>query len=314
MSFNPCRHIFGPVPSRRLGLSLGVDLIPHKVCSFDCIYCECGRTTRCTIHREDFFPGDEVLRELFRALDEVDALDYITFSGSGEPTLCRGLETLVDAIKSEFPSRRIALLTNSSLLHIPEVRASLKKIDVVLPSLDAATNDAFQSINRPHPGLGVDMIIDGLARLRRELRNQIWLEILFVRGMNDSPAELRALRRAVSKINPDRVQLNTIDRPPASRNALPVSPDEMEVIRDALDLPGTEIIAAFSGHRPSVQILDEIPDTILEALKRRPLTLEDLRSITGKSAAELNKFLRVLEEKNAIRRETRERGVFYRVV
>ena len=205
-------HLFGPVPSRRLGRSLGVDLVPRKTCPYDCIYCEVGPTTRQTITRLDY-QADEIMAELTAYLHQgPPPLDYITLAGSGEPTLNLGLGRIIRHLKA-LTGTPVAVLTNGALLYLPEVRDELQAADLVLPSLDAAREESFRAINRPLPDYPLSRLIEGLEAFRREYAGQIWLEILLLQGLNDSEADLEALRRALRILAPDKVQLNTAVRP-----------------------------------------------------------------------------------------------------
>ena len=227
----PPKYLFGPLNSRRLGLSLGVDIIPPKTCPLNCIYCEVGRTTRLTLLRKEYVPSDAVVREVHDALEGYPHLDHITFSGSGEPTLNSALGLMIAQIKNQT-AIPVAVLTNGVLLSEKDVRQDLMKADVVLPSLDAASIEAFHCINRPHPRLNLFRIIDGLIEFRQEYSGKIWLEILFVRGVNDSPQELERLKWAVEMILPDKVQIHTVSRPPAEIGLQPVTLQFLESARE----------------------------------------------------------------------------------
>ncbi len=204
-------HLFGPVHSRRLGRSLGIDLVPVKTCSFDCVYCECGHTTLETIKRQEFFQLREVLSELKDYLSQFPELDFITFSGSGEPTLSTSIGQVIRFLKKSFPSYRVAVLTNGSLLWRPDVRDDLLPADVVLPTLSSVFESTFRKIQRPASGIPVAQVLEGLERFRKEYIGEIWLEVFIIPGINTSQRELDGLRAAIERIRPDRVQLNTLD-------------------------------------------------------------------------------------------------------
>ena len=172
------RFIYGPVPSRRLGRSLGVSPIPRKTCTYSCVYCHLGPTTRLTVARESFFPKDEIYDEIASALPEADA-DYVTFSGDGEPTLCKDLGWLIRRCKADFDTP-VAVITNGSLLSLPEVREELREADLVMPSLDAGSAGVFRQINRPERSLEFDTVIEGLVAFRNEYPGLIWLEVMLV--------------------------------------------------------------------------------------------------------------------------------------
>ncbi len=269
-------HLFGPVNSRRLGLSLGVDLIPRKTCPFDCIYCEVGPTTRCTLTRLDYRP-EEILTELKEYFAGHPAPDFITLAGSGEPTLNLGLGRIIAGIK-RLTNAPVAVLTNGTLLHLPEVRRDLAAADVVLPSLDAATEETFQTINRPHSGLSLDLLLSGLKALRQNFPGQIWLEVMILKGFNDSETELAALKRAIGVISPDRVQLNTAVRPGVEDYARPLNQDEMEAVAVYLG-GGAEVIAASQSAATSASPCDDA--VLVEMLARRPMTAADVARALG---------------------------------
>ena len=218
-------YLFGPVLSRRLGLSMGVDLLPFKTCNLDCIYCELGRTTCLANCRDRFVQPDKVIREI-RAKKN-DGFDHLTFAGSGEPTLSADLGDLI-RISKEIVDTPVAVITNSTLFTSERVRKEVASADIVLPSLDAATQGTFKAINRPAPGLRIEDIIEGLRLFRKEFSGEIWLEVMLVKDVNDHEAEMIA--NAANSINPDRIQLNTVIRPPAE----PVLPLAWRICRKCL--------------------------------------------------------------------------------
>ncbi|MCX5891260.1 MAG: radical SAM protein [Deltaproteobacteria bacterium] len=272
-------HLFGPVPSRRLGRSLGVDLVPRKTCPFDCIYCEVGPTTNQTETRLEY-QADSILAELAAYLRQgPPELDYITLAGSGEPTLNLGLGRIIRRIKA-LTGVPVAVLTNGALLYLPEVRRELAAADLVLPSLDAAREETFRAINRPLPGYPLSRLIDGLEACRREYTGRIWLEILLLKGLNDSPEDLEALRRTLTHLAPDKVQLNTAVRPGVEDYARPLNLAEMGAISGYLaDGLEVEVIAAGNGAaKPAVACDDAV---LVEMLARRPMTAADLARVLG---------------------------------
>jgi wyosine [tRNA(Phe)-imidazoG37] synthetase (radical SAM superfamily) len=207
------KHIFGPVISRRLGKSLGIDLIPFKTCSLDCIYCECGKTNNLTIRRAEYVPTEEVIQELDNYLSTSPDLDYVTFSGSGEPTLHSGIGKIISFLKTNYPDYRIALLTNSTLLSDKDLLEEIKDLDLIIPSLDAVLEKTFSKINRPIASISVEDIINPLINLRDTFQGLIWLEIFIIPGVNDSREEIDKFKEIIKKINPDKIQLNSLDRP-----------------------------------------------------------------------------------------------------
>ena len=236
-------YLFGPVPSRRLGMSLGVDLVPKKVCSLDCVYCEVGKTTERSIDRKEYINSDCIKDELKHYFEHNPAPDYITITASGEPTLNLYLGEIIDFIKEAKPNMSIAVITNGTLLYDKKVRESLMKADLLLPSLDAATPAVFNKINRPAKGLTIESCIQGLISLGKEFKGIIWLEIFILPGYNDSETELNELKKAILQINPDSVQLNTLDRPGTVPNLRGATRDELQKIVDFWQMDKVEIIA-----------------------------------------------------------------------
>lgn len=207
------KYIFGPVNSRRLGKSQGIDLLPFKTCSLDCIYCECGWTTHKTLERREWVDTDVVLAELDEVLGASPDLDYVTFSGSGEPTLHSGIGRVIAHLKSRYPQYRVAVLTNGTLLGDAGVQTDLHAADLVVPSLDAATRKAFARVCRPVRGVHVESIIEGIAAFRQSYSGLLLLEMFIAPGINDGEAELAAFKAAALRIAPDAIQLNFLDRP-----------------------------------------------------------------------------------------------------
>ncbi|HQF86903.1 MAG TPA: radical SAM protein [Acidobacteriota bacterium] len=307
------RYLFGPVPSRRLGISLGVDLVPPKTCTMNCVYCECGPTTAFTIDRAEYVPTDGVLAELDDFLGRYPRPDFITFSGSGEPTLHSGLGRIASHLKARGAAP-VALLTNSSLLDRPDVRSEAAAADLILPSLDAVSDSAFQAINRPVAGIRSEAIIDGLAALREIFTGEIWLEIFMLAPLNTAPDELDRFRDAIRRIRPDRVQLNTLDRPGTEPWVRPVPLAELEAMIPRLGHPRVEVIARYRRRRDLAVFRPDLEHAILETIARRPCTAEDLAAGLGIRPAELNKYLDILETERRIRAEIQDRGIFYRTL
>jgi wyosine [tRNA(Phe)-imidazoG37] synthetase (radical SAM superfamily) len=292
------KYVFGPVPSRRLGFSLGVDLLPHKTCSFDCIYCELGPTTCRTLEPKDLFPPEAVLAELDDFLaTTVQEIDYLTISGSGEPTLHPELGYLIRSIKKKY-AQPLALITNGSLFFDPLILERVKEADLIIPSLDTVDPEAFQVINRPHPELRLQAIIEGLIHLGQLPGPRIWLEVLFLRGLNDQPAQIEALSRTIEQINPEKVQINTVVRPPVEAFAQALDYPALETIRGRLG-PRAEIIAP-----PTVKTdfqKEMLESEILGLVSRRPCTTEDLSRLTGLSRQRTLELLnRLLNEKKIV--------------
>ena len=307
------KYLFGPVPSRRLGMSLGVDLVPKKVCSLDCVYCEVGKTTKLTLERKEYIKVDRVKEDLTNYFNNNPDPDYITFSGSGEPTLNVFIDEILQFIKENKPNVPVAVLTNGTLLHDSNVRATLLKADLVLPSLDAATEEVFNKINRPAEGLNVDTCIQALIDFRKEFKGTMWLEIFILPGYNDSKNELAELKKAILKIQPDSVQLNTLDRPGTVSNLRGATREELQGVVDDWALDNVIIIAAAPERKQMKTYRSDIETAIVETIVRRPCTLDDLTKILGKHVNEVNKYLDVLEADGKIETVEQERGVFYQV-
>jgi wyosine [tRNA(Phe)-imidazoG37] synthetase (radical SAM superfamily) len=211
------KYVYGPVPSRRLGKSLGIDPIPSKTCNYQCIYCQLGKTTHFTNNRENFFPIKAIILEIKKAINEnKDLFDYITFVGSGEPTLYKDLKVLINKVK-ELSNRPICVITNGSLLYNEEVRETLMLADVILPSLDAGNEKLFIKINRPHPSIKFDEMIQGFIDFRNIYNGKFWIEVMLVEDVNDSKEELIEIKRIIDVIKPDRIDFNIPIRPPTEK-------------------------------------------------------------------------------------------------
>jgi wyosine [tRNA(Phe)-imidazoG37] synthetase (radical SAM superfamily) len=307
------KYIFGPVLSRRLGMSLGVDLVPHKICSLNCVYCECGPTTDLTIERKEYVSYDSVIKELESYLSANPAPDYITFSGAGEPTLNVRIGDVIKFIKNKHTEIPVAVLTNGSLFFKKEVREELLSANLVLPSLDAASDSVFQKINRPCQSLNFKEHLKGLQEFRKEYKGKIWLEVLILPGYNDSESELELLRGAFNKIHPDVIQLNTLDRPGAIENIRAATVNELQRIADFWGLENVVIVASPSGSKDKKTFRKDIGSAILETISRRPCTLDDLSMSLGLTLNEVNKYLKVLESNHKINKVMLSRGLFYQL-
>jgi len=305
------KYLFGPVPSRRLGMSLGVDLVPKKVCSLNCVYCEVGPTTKLTTQRMEYIPYKKIATELSDYFNSSPLPDYITFSGYGEPTLNSDIGKIIQFIKETRPGIPVAVLTNGTLLSKTEVRKELLHADLVLPSLDAATQEVFEKINVPASELNVGDHIQGLANFRKEFSGKIWLEIFIIPGYNDSASELTELRKAILKIKPDRIQLNTLDRPGRAEDLQPASIEKLNQIIDFWQLKNVEIIAKAPERKNLAAYRKDVESAILGTIARRPCTADDLAQILGTHINEINKYLETLESENKLRYVREERGVFY---
>lgn len=231
------KYIYGAVKSRRLGLSLGLSLTPYKVCDFDCIYCQLGKTEHPTMERKEHISITGILDELRLWIRNntgaAPALNYITISGSGEPTLNIKIGQLIEEVK-KITAIPVAVITNASLLGDKDVRAQLLGADLIVPSLDSVIPEIFEKIDRPHPDVNIEEIINGLIALRKEFRGKIWLEVMVVKGVNDKLPQVKKLKSVVDKINPDKIQLNSPVRTAVDKNVLPVDDKKLEKFREIL--------------------------------------------------------------------------------
>ncbi len=307
------KYLFGPVPSRRLGISLGVDLVPYKVCSLNCVYCEVGRTTSLTIERKEYIPINEVIEELQDYLNQKPELDFITFSGQGEPTLNSGLGKVINFIKDNYPEYKVAVITNGTLFSVKEVRNEVSRANVLLPSLDAVSELSFLKINRPNKYLNIDEIVTGLIRLREEFKGKIFLEIFFIPGLNDTNEELKLLKETTQKIKPDLVQLNTLDRPRTEDFVKSVTQKELLRIKDFFEPLPVEIIAKAKTRKQIKSFNKNIEEQILDTIIRRPCTDKDLSEILDIHLNELNKYLSELIDSGKITSNKQDRGLFFKI-
>lgn len=271
----PPKTVYGPVPSRRLGRSLGVSPIPHKACSYSCVYCQLGRTTRRTIRRQHFFPKHDIFAEIAAALPDSRA-DYVTFAGDGEPTLCKDLGWLVHRCKVDL-QMPVAVITNGSLLYRPDVRADVLEADVVMPSLDAGSAAVFKRINRPHQDLDFESIVEGLVAFRKEYRGLMRLEVMLVAGLNDSTDALNELKQALDRVGAQHVDLMVPIRPPAEAW---VKPPPLSRVRAARDMLGQgRVITNPEAGDFGVGKTAGPEEAILDICLRHPLREEQAQQI-----------------------------------
>ena len=278
MSNNTYKYLFGPVPSRRLGRSLGVDIIPLKTCTQNCIYCQLGKDAPPTLERAEYAPIADVLSELEQKIVSGLTADTITISGSGEPTLHSGLGDLIDGIHG-LTAIPVAVITNSTLLYRADVRADCAKADIVLPSLDAADAETFEAMNKPHPSLSFEELTVGLCRFSDEYTGKLWLEVFFCDGVNTTPAVIEKFHKLISRIKPDKVQINTAVRPVVHSTAARVNAEKLnEIARQLGD--HVEVIAEYS-RQTSQNEMQIGREAITDMLSRRPCSLEDICSGLG---------------------------------
>ena len=306
------KYVYGPVPSRRLGRSLGIDIVPFKVCSFDCIYCQLGRTTDKTTELKEYLSAEDALKGVAESLRTIkDPPDYISIAGSGEPTLNSAIGDIVSGIK-DMTDIPVAIITNGSLLYMPEVRKMCALADLVLPSLDGGSDESFRRINRPGEGVTLDLVVDGLVKFREEYSGQIWLEVFIVSGINDSDLEVEKLKKCIERIRPDKIQLNTSVRPTAEINVGAVCKARLEEIADMLG-DSCEVIADFLGADDHGEFKVK-KDDIVEMISRRPCTVEDIAKGLKTHRNDVIKYVEMLLSEGRIEKLIVEDSTFYRAL
>ncbi|NMB98658.1 MAG: radical SAM protein [Thermoanaerobaculaceae bacterium] len=305
------KYIYGPVPSRRLGKSLGVDLLPFKICSYDCIYCQLGKTKEKTILRKEYVPTSEVLKEIKRKISEKCEMDFITFAGSGEPTLHKNLKELILGIK-EMTKTPVAVLTNGSLFYLKEVSDALINADVVIPSLDAGSKKSFLKVNRPSPSVDFDKMCEGLINFSKIFKGSFLLEIMIVKGLNDSEEEIEKISSLANQMKIEKIQLNTVVRPPAELFAKPVSEEELNGLKKYFNAK-VEIIGSVEKIIEASLSLPgkDLENRIVELTKRRPVTLEDISAGLSVKIAEAAKAVTNLLNKKEIKEQIKESKSYY---
>jgi len=303
------KYLFGPVPSRRLGRSLGIDVTPFKRCSFDCVFCQLGCTTHLTTDRDEFVPFDAVCAEIENWLAEDGAADYITFAGSGDPTLYSRLGELIDFIKArtDIP---VIVLSNGTLLHQPDVREETARADIVKVSLSAWDDESFQTINRPAPGLTFEMLLAGERNFRSVFSGQLWLEVFLMEGVNAEPKQVQQIAEVVAKIHPDKIHLNTAVRPPAETMAKPVAVETLEALCGFF-IPRAEVIASFDA-APAAATGELSADELVCLIHRHPSTAAQLADLSGADVTAIQAALAPLVEGGNLQTEARDGDVYYK--
>lgn len=300
-------YVFGPVPSRRLGLSLGIDLIPAKTCTYDCLYCQVGRTTCKTLETKPFVPVREVLEELEHRLEKTRP-DTITLAGSGEPTLHSQIDKVIALIKG-MTDIKVALLTNGSLLGKEEIRNRILDVDIILPTISTGFEETFRAIHRPHTDLNLSMVIEGLRNLRQTYKGRIFMEVVLLSGFNDSDKEIEGIQGAIDEISPDKIQLNTVVRPPADSRAVSLDTQGLESIKDILG-EKTEIIADVPSKQQTGEY-DFLDGAVLEMIKRRPVRSVDIANILNMTLDEVEGLIKGLIIKGYVREQEHSGEIFY---
>ena len=303
------KYVFGPVHSRRLGLSLGVDPVQDKTCTLDCVYCQLGSTALKTFERGVYAPAEDVLDEVRSVIDSGKKIDYITFSGTGEPTLNVELGSMISEIKA-ISTVPIAVITNSTFIHLEDVRADLMQADLVIPSIDAVNQDVFKSINRPHADINLTQLLNGLETFSHAYTGKLWVEVMLVRGINDTGEELQALANYLNRLDCEKIQINTVTRPPAEANCAAVDNDVLDYAQNLFG-SRSEVIGAFSQTDGAVNDAD--PCTRIHALVRsHPCTLEQLCSTLGLSSAQAEEALHILIDRQTVEKTGHGSKIFYR--
>ncbi len=271
------RHfVFGPVPSRRLGQSLGIDTIPLKTCNWNCVYCQLGRSEPLISERREYYPRKAILAEVRDVLAELppESFDWVTFVGSGEPTLHQGIGWLIRQVK-QLTDRPVAVITNGSLLYLEEVREELAPADAVMPTLDAGTPELYRKINRPWPELTYQRLVEGLQAFRAMYSGHLWIEVMLIKGLNDGEDALRDLARVLETIQPDQVHLLLPDRPPAE---VWVQPADEEGIMRAMAILG-EVATILHPHEGTFDLgaFDNPLDGVMAIITRHPMREDQIR-------------------------------------
>jgi wyosine [tRNA(Phe)-imidazoG37] synthetase (radical SAM superfamily) len=303
------RFTFGPVPSRRLGRSLGIDIVPFKTCTYDCIYCQLGRTTNKTTELKEYFPVEDIIVDTREKLKEIPHPDYITISGLGEPTLYSRIEDIIRGIK-DVTNIPVAVLTNGSLFFLENVRDSVLEADLVIPSLDAGDKETFSYVNRPHRDISFKKMVEGLCLLREHFEGPFWLEVFLVKGKTDRESEFLKIKTWIDRIAPDRIQLNTAVRTPAEDFVEVVEEDKLEQIARLFG-PSCEVIADYTRVHDLLE-LKRTHDDVLQMLIRRPCSIDDISAGLNLHRNEAVKYVVNLLRQNLIQRRKRLSKVLYR--
>jgi len=305
------KYIFGPVPSRRLGLSLGIDLLGDKICSMDCVYCEVGKTRLLTLERAEYVPAETVLDELRSYLENLkdQKPNYITFSGMGEPTLHSRIGYIIDKIH-EMTDIPVCVLTNSTTIVNDDVFNELLKADVVIPSLDAVSRSTFLKINKPVKNINIEIIIKRLAEFKLKFKGKLLIEILFVKDLNDNDNELKALSEAINIINPDGLQIHTVARPSLSDMLNRASDEFLNKAKMFLRLSSPEIQIYSKNSAMDHKSED---DMIVSLLKIRSCFFEEIVRSTGITSERLKVLLNDLDHAGRITKVKFNDRIYFKV-
>jgi wyosine [tRNA(Phe)-imidazoG37] synthetase (radical SAM superfamily) len=305
--------IFGPIISRRLGISLGIDLLPYKTCDFNCIYCECGKTTDQTIKRENFFDPSEIISQIDESLKKNKKIDYLTFAGSGEPCLYKDLNLIINHVKKNYKDIKLCMITNSSLLTNKDVFSTLLNVDLLLPSVDSVFEDTFKKLNRPCEGLVLKDILEALKKFSFSFKGKIWLEVFFCKNINDSENELKSLSQYIKKIKVDKVQINSLDRPGVEDYCKPCSMEDLEKIKSFFIKHKIDAEIILRSRKKTKEASDFNLKNFLETISRRPLTLEDIVSQTSINKKDLKLLIEKQLKDNIIEEVKIKDDIFYKL-
>jgi len=311
--------VFGPVCSHRLGLSLGLDLLGSKVCSFDCLYCEVGPTRKLTVERRPYVSASQVLAGLESFLaGGHPAFEVVTLGGMGEPTLNSHMAEIIEGVRQLAPGVPVAVLTNSSLMSDAAVRRELCLADIVLPSLDSLVQREFLELNRPRPGLDLADISQGLLKFREEFSGRLRLEVLLCAGINDTRENLSRLSEFCLKLRPDQVDVVSLSRPGAYAQALPAGQEALELFRQELATLGTLAEKGGGGDKVSPTLdngvshgLQGLEGLVLRSLTRRPQTAGQLSKALGAPESEVLGALSQLSAEGRVSARQDHDGFFY---
>ena len=307
------KRVFGPVLSKRLGNSLGIDVIPHKTCSYNCIYCQLGSEENTITDLTNYYSVDEIIYELKEALLNNKNIDYITFTGSGEPTLYKDLKKLIYEIK-QITDIPVCIITNGSLLYKQEMRSNLLLADLIIPSLDAGNEETFKLIDNPNKEINFDKMVEGLIEFKKVFKGEYWLEIFLLKDINDNEDELDDIIKIVKKIKPDRIQLITATRRVANEKAKALSDEELKKIKKyfnskcdiEIDIPNIS-----ENHKGNTRILTE--EDIVNFLIRQPGTAYIIAKSFNENERKVKELLDLLIKKNKVREEIVNGVVSYAV-
>ncbi|MFX1392972.1 MAG: radical SAM protein [Promethearchaeota archaeon] len=293
------KYIYGPVPSRRLGRSLGIDPIPLKTCNYQCIYCQLGKTTYFTNKRRNYCPKQEIILEMKKAIKQnEEIIDYITFVGCGEPTLYKDLEELIIKVQ-EISNKPICVITNGALLYNSEVSKALNLVNIVLPSLDAGDEKLFIKINRPHPTIKYDKVIQGLIEFRKHFKGKFWIEIMIMKGINDSKEELSKIKEKIDDINPDRIDINVPIRPPVEKWVEIPHKSIISILNEIfgdyydINFPEKGIFGLYSS---------DFEEELFSIIKRHPMRQEQILETFSSNNFDKDKILLRLEKLESLKK------------